>query len=88
MNRGTQLTCINTTKEYQPTKHSTPVRIHTSAGGRIYKELGVELKTDKINKEVPTGPTESFEQLHVLAEQPAWISDLIKFVTFARDQRK
>ena len=38
-NRGTQLTCIDTTKEYQPTKYSTPVRIHTSAGGQIYKDL-------------------------------------------------
>ena len=34
-NRGTQLTCINTTKEYQPTKYSTPVQIHTSAEGKI-----------------------------------------------------
>ena len=32
------------------------------------------------------GPVESFEQL--LAEQPAWISDLTKFVTFAPDLRK
>ena len=32
------------------------------------------------------GPAESFDQL--LAEQPAWISDLIKFVTFAPDQHK
>ena len=32
------------------------------------------------------GPTESFEQL--LTEQPVWISDLIKFVTFAPDQRE
>ena len=32
------------------------------------------------------GPAESFEQL--LVEQPAWISDLTKFVTFALDQRK
>ena len=85
-NRGTQLTCIDTTKEYQPTKYSTPVRIHTSAGGKIYKDLGEELKTSTINENVPIGPAELFEQL--LAEQPAWISNIIKFVTFAPDQRK
>ena len=65
-NKGTQLTCINTTKEYQPTKHSIPVQIHISTGGKIYKELGAELKIDK---ELPEGPAESFEQL--LADQPA-----------------
>ena len=80
------MTCIDTTKEYQPTKYSTPVRIHTSAGGKIYKELGAELKTTATNEVVLIGPAESFEQL--LAEQPAWISDLTKFITFAPDQRK
>ena len=68
-NKGTQLTCINTTKEYQPMKHSIPVRIHTSAGGNIYRELGAELKTDE---ELPEGPAESFEQL--VADQPSWIA--------------
>ena len=59
-NRGTQLTCINTTEEYQSTKHSIPVQIHTSAGGKIYKELGAQFKIDK---ELPEGPAESSEQL-------------------------
>ena len=63
--------------------YSTPVRIHTSAGGKIYKELGAELKIDE---ELPEGPVEAFEQL--LADQPAWISDLIEFVTFAPDKLK
>ena len=60
-NRGTQLTCIDTTKEYQPTKYSTPVRIHTSAGGKIYKDLGAELETNTINEDVLMGQAESFE---------------------------
>ena len=77
------MTFINTTKEYQPTKYSTPVRIHTTAGGKIYKELGAELETTTIDEDIPMGPAESFEQL--LAEQPTWISDLTKFVTFAPD---
>ena len=59
-NKGTQLTCIDTAKEYQPTKYSTPVRIHPSAGGKIYRELGPKLEMDK---ELPAGPDESFEQL-------------------------
>ena len=59
MNKGTQLTCIDTIEKYQPTKHSIPVRIHTSVRGKIYKELGAELKIDK---ELPEGPAESFEQ--------------------------
>ena len=67
-NRGTQLTCIDTTKEYHPTKHSTSVRIHTSAGGKIYKELGEELEPNTIDEDIPMGPVESFEQL--LADQP------------------
>ena len=33
-NKGPQLTCIDTTEEYRPTKHSIPVRIHASAGGK------------------------------------------------------
>ena len=49
----------------------------------IYKGLGAELKIDK---KLPEGPAESFEQL--LADQPVWIRDLIKFVKFALDQRK
>ena len=57
-NRDTQLICINTTKKYQPTKHSIPVQIHTSAGGKIYRKLGAELKIDK---ELPEGPAELFE---------------------------
>ena len=52
--------CINTIKEYQPTKHSVPVWIHTVARGTVYRELGVELKID--NK-LPEGPAESFKQL-------------------------
>ena len=55
-------------------------------GGKIYKELGAELETKIIDEDVPMGPAESFEQL--LAEQPAWISNLNKFVTFAPYQRK
>ena len=43
-NKGTQLTCIDTIQKYQPTKHSIPVRIHTSARGIVYRELGAELK--------------------------------------------
>ena len=71
-NKGTQLTCIDTTQSYQPTKYSTPVRIHTSTGGTVYKELGAELKVTEV---VPIGPVESFQQL--LAEQPRWIRDLV-----------
>ena len=44
-NGVTQLTCVDTTTEYQPTKYSIPVRIHTTAGGKIYEELGAELET-------------------------------------------
>ena len=57
-NKGTQLTCINTIQTYQPTKYSTPVRIHTSAGGTVYKELGAELK---ITEALIVGPVESFQ---------------------------
>ena len=81
--KGTQLICINTTAEYRPTEHSVPVRIHASVGGKIYRELGAELK---IEDELPEGPAESFEQL--IVDQPAWIRDLIEFVTFAPDQCK
>ena len=81
MKKGTQLTCIDTTAEYRPTKHSVPVRIHTSAGRKICRELGAELKIDN---ELPEGPVESFKQL--IVDQPAWIKDLIDFVTFAPDQ--
>ena len=85
-NGGTQLTCIDTTTEYQPTKYSTPVQIHTAAGGKKYKELGAEPETTTIDEDVPIEPAESFKQL--LAEQPRWISDLTKFVTFAPDESK
>ena len=70
-NKGTQLACIDTTEEYQLTKYSIPVRIHT----------GAELKIDK---ELLEGPAESLEQL--LVDQPAWISNLIEFIKFALDQ--
>ena len=65
-NKDTHLTLIDTTKEYRPTKHSITVWINTSAGGKIYKELRAELKIDK---ELPEGPAECFEQLW--ANQPA-----------------
>ena len=68
-------------KEYQPTKHSIPVRIHTAARGTVYRELGAELKIDD---KLPVGPVESFEQL--IVDQSAWIRDLIKFVQFAPDK--
>ena len=80
--KGTQLTCIDTIQEYQPTKHSILVRIHTTARGTVYRELGAELKIDD---ELPVGLAESFEQL--IAEQPAWIRDLVKFVQFAPDKQ-
>lgn len=82
-NKGTQLTCINTTKEYQPTKYSTPVRIHASAREKIYRELGAELKIDK---ELPEGPSKIFEQL--LADQTEWVRDLIEFLRFTPDPTK
>ena len=53
-------------KEYKPTKHSIPVRIHTAARGTLYRELGTELKIDD---ELPVGSAESFKQL--VADQPA-----------------
>ena len=80
------MTCIDTATEYQPTKYNTPILIHTIAGGKIYKELGAELKTTTIDEDLPIGPEESFEKL--LLEQPKWISDLTKFVTFAPDESK
>ena len=43
-NKGTQHTSIDTIQKYQPIKHSIPVRIHTSARGIMYRELGAELK--------------------------------------------
>ena len=64
-NKGSQLTCIDTVQTDKPTKYSTPVRIHTSAGGKVYTELGVELK---IAEASIVGPVESFQQL--LTEQP------------------
>ena len=67
-NGKTQLACVDTITEYQPTKYSVPVRIHTAVGGVIYKELGAELETTAVDESVPIGPAESFEQL--LAEQP------------------
>ena len=82
-NKRTQLTCIDTTQSYQPTKYSTPVRIHTFARGKVYKELGAELK---VTEEVTIGPVESFQQL--LAEQPRWIRDLVQFVQFSPDKGK
>ena len=80
-NKGTQLTCIDTTQSYQPTKYSTSVRIHTSSRGTVYKELGAELK---ITEAVSIGSVESFQQL--LAEQPRWIRDLVQFVQFSPDK--
>ena len=56
-NEGTQLTCIDRVQKYQPTKHSTPVRIHTAARRIMYKELGAELK---INDALIVGSVESF----------------------------
>ena len=48
----TQLTCVDTIAEYQPTKYSTPVRIHTAAGGVTYKELGAELGTTAVDEKM------------------------------------
>ena len=48
----------------------------------MYRELGAELKIDN---ELLVGPVESFKRL--LAEQPTWIKDLIKFVQFAPDKQ-
>ena len=85
-NGKSQLICIDTIAEYQPTKHSVPVRIQSTAGGATYKELGAELETTAVEENVPIGPPESFERL--LAEQPRWISDLTKFVSFTADESK
>ena len=84
-NKGspTQLTCIDTTKDYQPKKYSTPVRIHKSTGGKIYTELGVKLKIDKALSE---GPAESFKEL--IENQPQWIRNLVKFVRFTPDSTR
>ena len=81
-NKEIQLTCIDTIKEYQPTKHSMPVRIHTATRGTIYRKLGAELEIDN---ELPVGPVESFKQ--PIADQPTWILDLIKFVQFVPDKQ-
>ena len=51
-----------------------------------YKELGAELETTAVDENAPIGAPESFERL--LAEQPIWISDLTKFVSFAADESK
>ena len=40
-NKGKQLTCVNNTSKYQPTKYSISVQIYASAQGNIYTELGV-----------------------------------------------
>ena len=82
----TQLTCVDTIEDYQPTKYSTPVRIHTTAGGGTYKELGAELEITAVDENAPIGAPESFKRL--LEEQPRWISDLTKFVSFAADDSK
>ena len=82
-NKGTQLTCFDTVQKYQPTKHSTPVRNHTSARGSVFTELGAE---HKINKELIVGQEKSFQQL--LGEQPSWIRDLVKFFKFTQDKQK
>ena len=81
-NKGTQLTCINTIKECQPTKHSAPVRIYTATRGTVYRELGAEFK---INNKLSVGLVISFEQL--IEDQPAWVRDLIKFIQFAPDKQ-
>ena len=85
-NGKTQLSCVDTTTEYQPTKYSIPVQINTTAGGKIYNELGAELVATTVDENVTIRPAELFEQL--LAKQPRWISDLTKFVTFAADESK
>ena len=85
-NGKTQLTCVDTITEYRPTKYSDPVQIHTTAGGVTYKELGAELKTTAVDENIPIGPAKLFERL--LAEQPRWISDPTKFVSFAADESK
>ena len=85
-NGKSQLTCIDTIAEYQPTKHSVPVQIRSTAGGVTYKELGAELEITAVDETILIGPPESFERL--LAEQPRWISDLTKFVSFAADESK
>ena len=65
--------------------YSTPVRILTSVQSTIYTdtELGAELE---INKELPAGPIELFNQL--LASQEKWTRDLVEFAQFALDQTK
>ena len=51
-----------------------------------YKELGAELKITAVDETILIGPPELFKRL--LAEQPRWISDLTKFVSFAADESK
>ena len=49
----------------------------------MYKELGAELKIDK---ELPKDQAESFNQL--IADQPEWIRNFLKFVRFTPDPTK
>ena len=48
----------------------------------MYRELGAE---QKIDNELQAGSVEPFKQL--IADQPAWIRDLIKFVQFVSDKQ-
>ena len=80
-NKGTQLTYINTIIEYQPTKLSVTVCIHTAARRTVYRELGAEIKIDN---ELSVGPVKWFEQL--IVDQLQWIRDLIEFVSFESDK--
>ena len=73
-NNGTQLTCIDKTSKYKPTKYSIPVQVCASSRGDIYTEVGAELE---INEVLPAGPIDSFDQL--LASQATWIRDLVDF---------
>ena len=85
-NTGTQLTSINTITEYNPSKHSIPVPIYMTARGKIYPELGAELKSSEVVAPLSIGPPESFERL--VADQSVWIIDLLKFVQFTPDFTK
>ena len=51
--------------------------------GTVYRELRAELKIDD---QLSVGPAESFMQL--IADQPGWIRDLIKFVQFVTKNRR
>ena len=59
---GTQLTCIDTTEKYKPTKYSTSARVRATIGGYIYKALGAELLIYDV---LPVGPIELFDHLLV-----------------------